>query len=57
MLYLNRAENITSCPVCQTVVDAVSWELFRASGSEDKVTLQTCVDDLDDDVLVGETDD
>lgn len=37
--------------------DPVLWELFRPSRSQDKVTLQTCIDDLNDDVLVGETDD
>lgn len=39
------------------MIDAVSWEFFGPSSSQDKVTLQTCIDDLDDNVLVGETDD
>lgn len=39
------------------MVDAVSWELFRVSSGQDKVALQTSIDDLDDYVLVGETDD
>lgn len=39
------------------MVDAVSWQLFRVSGAEDEVTLETGVDDLYDDVLVGEADD
>ena len=38
------------------MVDAVTWELFRASGGENEVALDACVDDLDDDLLVGETD-
>ena len=47
---------LTSGPVSETVVDAVSWELFRASGGENEVALDACVDDLDDDLLVGEAD-
>ena len=38
------------------MVDAVTWELFRASGGENEVALDACVDDLDDDLLVGEAD-
>jgi hypothetical protein len=34
------------------VVDAVSGQLAGVGGGEDKVTLETGVDDLDDDVLV-----
>ena len=48
---------LTSGPVSETVVDAVSWELFRASGDKDEVTLKTGVDNLADDLLVGESDD
>lgn len=39
------------------MVYAVSWQLFRVSGAEDEVTLEAGVDDLYDDVLVGEADD
>lgn len=39
------------------MVDAVSWQLLRVGSAKDKVTLEACVDDLYDDVLVGETDD
>ena len=48
---------LTSGPVSETVVDAVSWELFRASGDKDEVTLKTGVDNLADDLLVREADD
>ena len=39
------------------MVDAVAGELPRASVGEDKVTLDASVDDLDDDLLVGEAND
>ena len=47
----------TSSPVGQAVVDAVSRELLRGRSRENEVTLQTRVDDLHDDLLVGEADD
>ena len=48
---------LTCSPVGETVVDAVTWELFGASCCEDEVALQTGVYDLGDDVLVCEADD
>jgi hypothetical protein len=39
------------------VVDAVAGKLSRTSSDEDKVTLKASVDDLGDDLLVGEADD
>ena len=39
------------------MVDAISWELLRASSGENKVALDTGVDDLGDDLLVCEADD
>lgn len=47
----------TRAPVGQTVVDAISGELLRSCGNQNEVTLQTSVDDLADDLLVGEPDD
>ncbi len=52
----DSSQRRTSSPVGETVVDAISWELLRAGGNEDEITLNACVDDLDDDLLVGETD-
>jgi hypothetical protein len=39
------------------MLDAISWELSRASSSKDKVTLEAGVDDLDNDILVCDADD
>ena len=36
------------------MVDAVTGKLLRAGSGENKVALNTCVDDLDDDLPVGE---
>ena len=38
------------------MVDAVAGKLTRASVGQNEVTLDAGVDDLDDDLLVGETD-
>jgi len=51
-----KAGSIGSSPVGETVVDAVAGEFFGASGSEDKVSLQTGVDYLANNFLVGEAD-
>ena len=56
MVVANCPDNHTGRPVGQTVINAVSWEFFRPCSSQYKVALQTCIDDLDDDVFVGETD-
>ena len=47
---------LTSGPVSETMVDTVSGELFRGGGGEDKVSLDASVDDLADNLLVGEAD-
>lgn len=39
------------------MVDAISGQLLGPCRAKDEVTLQTCVDDLDDDLLVREADD
>lgn len=44
-------------PVGETVLDAVPGELLRAGVGKDEVTLELGVDDLDDDLAVGEPDD
>ena len=36
------------------MVDAVARKFTGAGSSEDEVTLDACIDDLDDDFLVGE---
>ena len=51
-----KAGSIGSCPVGETVVDAVAGKFFGASRSEDKVSLQTGVDYLANNFLVGEAD-
>jgi hypothetical protein len=35
----------------------ISWQLLRSGGRQDKITLEAGVDDLDDDVFVGESND
>ena len=54
---LREVRRLTSSPVGETVVDAVAGELARAGVGEDEVTLDARVDDLDDDLLVGEAND
>ena len=51
-----KAGSIGSSPVGETVVDAIAGEFFRASGSEDEVSVQTGVDYLANNFLVGEAD-
>ena len=51
------ANEHTGSPVGETVVDAVAWKLARVSLGENEIALNACVDDLDDDLLVRETDD
>lgn len=48
---------LTSTPVSQAVVDAISGKLLGACGDQDKVTHETSVDNLGDDLLVRESDD
>ena len=38
------------------MVDPISWELFRPGSSEDKIPRDTSVDDLNNDLPVGEPD-
>ena len=47
----------TSSVVGETELDAIAGELVGVGGSEDEVTDDLGVDDLADDVLVGEADD
>jgi hypothetical protein len=47
----------TGTPVGETVLDPVPRELAGVGRDKNKVTLQTCVDDLDGDVPVGEAND
>ena len=47
----------TGSPVGETVVNAVARKLLRAGSGEDKVSLETGIDNLDDDLLVREADD
>lgn len=47
----------TSSPVSETVLNSVPRELAGVGRDEDKVTLQARIDDLDSDILVGETND
>lgn len=51
-----EAGGVGSGPVGETVCDAVLGKLVGTGSGENKVTLETSVDDLADDVLVGETD-
>ena len=39
------------------MVDAIPRELLRGCSSKNEVTLQTCIHNLDDDLLVGEAND
>lgn len=39
------------------MVDSVPWQFSRVGGRQNKITLKTCIYDLDDDVAVSETDD
>ncbi len=48
---------LTGCPVGETVAYAIAGELLGRRGAEDKVTLEARIDDLYDDLLVGEADD
>ena len=48
---------LTSGPVGQTVLDTVAGELVCVGSGENKVTLELGVDNLGDDVLVGDADD
>jgi hypothetical protein len=56
-LQLRTTFRLTSCPVCQAVLDAVSGEFVGVSRGQDVVALDLGVDNLDDDVLVGESHD
>ncbi len=47
---------LTGSPVSQTVVDTISGKLLGAGGSENEVALNTSVDNLGNDLLVGEAD-
>lgn len=53
-----QQNNVCTCgPVGETMADAIPRELPRVGGGKNEVSLQTSVDDLADDVLVGEADD
>ena len=47
----------TGSPVGETVVNAVAGKLLRAGSSEDEVSLEAGIDNLDDNLLVREADD
>jgi hypothetical protein len=47
----------TSRPVRQTMVNAIPRELLRGRGAKNKVALEACVHNLDNDLLVREADD
>jgi len=51
-----KARSIGGSPVGEAVVDTIVGEFFGASGSEDKVSLQTGEDYLANNLLVGEAD-
>jgi len=48
---------LTGSPVSQPLFNTVSWQLSGASRGEDEVTLKAGIDDLNDNVLVGDTND
>lgn len=50
-------KRLTSSPVGQTVVDTIAGQFCRSCLRQDEVALKTGVDDLDSDVLIGESDD
>lgn len=52
-----QASGVGGSPVGQTLGDAVALQLVRVGGGEDLVTRDLRVDDLGDDVAVGEADD
>lgn len=52
-----QTSSVRGGPVGQTVLDTVSGELFGRSVGEDEITLELGVDDLADDLLVGDSDD
>lgn len=47
----------TGSPVGETMLNSVPRELARVCRDEDEVTLQARIDNLNGDVLVGETND
>ena len=47
---------LTSRPVSETVVDAISGELLGGGGSKHKIALNARIDNLDGDLLVAEAD-
>jgi hypothetical protein len=46
----------TCCPVGEAVIYAISWQFFGTGRSQNEVTLEASVDNLYDDVFVGEAD-
>jgi hypothetical protein len=52
-----ETSGIGSSPVGQTTLDTESRELMSVSSSKNEITLEFGINDLTDDVLVGETDD
>lgn len=50
-------KSLTSSPICETVVNTISWQFPRVSGGQNEVTDEAGVDNLHDDVLVREADD
>lgn len=51
-----ETSSVGGSPVGQTLLDTIALELVRVSGGEDLVTRDLRVDDLSDDVAVGEAD-
>jgi hypothetical protein len=52
-----ETSGIGSSPVGQTTLDTESGKFVSVSGSKNEIALELGIDDLTDDVLVGETDD
>ena len=51
-----QASRVGSGPIGKTMVDTIARQFFRRGGDKNKITLKASVDDLDNDLLVGETD-
>lgn len=51
-----RTDTVSSRPVGQTIGDTIAWQFVSISSSQDVITVDFRVNDLGDDVLVGETD-
>ena len=53
---LGLVKSHTGSPVGQTVVDAIAGELLRGRSAKNEIALEASVDNLNDDLLVGEAD-